>query len=252
MMKKAIKVILLGVIGILLISIAAFIVWASFPAKPGQVALSALESTSAVQVSDEGRWISFLPVGSQNRTAFIFYPGGRVDYRAYAAHLKEIAAEGYPVYLLKVPLSLAVFSPARAGEVISAVPGPQRWVVGGHSLGGSMAAVFASENSASIAGLILWASYPTPQDDLSGSALSVASIYATNDGLATLSDIGASRRLLPPDTFWAEIKGGNHAQFGDYGAQSGDLPADITPAQQREAVVRATLELLARVEGRSQ
>src|SRR5438270_500507 len=79
-------------------------------------------------------------------------------------------------------------------------------------------------------GVVLWGSYPQASDDLSGSALAVVSISGTRDGLSTPAKIDASRPLLPPDTRWVVIDGGNHSQFGWYGPQGGDNPAGIDHA----------------------
>ena len=110
---------------------------------------------------------------------------------------------------IRVPLNLAFFAPDRAAEVMAAFPEVEHWAVGGHSLGGAMTARFAHQNPGAVAGLALWASYPASSDDLSGNDLAVASIYGTRDGLATGDEIAASRPLLPPDTRWTAIEGGN-------------------------------------------
>jgi hypothetical protein len=49
---------------------------------------------------------------------------------------------------------------------------------------------------------------------------------------------------LPANTRWITIEGGNHAQFGWYGDQSGDLPATISHLEQQQIIIEATLELL--------
>ena len=95
-----------------------------------------------------------------------------------------------------------------------------------------------------IRGLVFWASYPADSDNLSATNLAVTSIYASNDGLATGDKIEKSRALLPRNTAWVKIEGGNHAQFGWYGAQSGDGVAMLSRAAQQDQIVRATLELL--------
>jgi predicted GH43/DUF377 family glycosyl hydrolase len=107
-----------------------------------------------------------------------------------------------------------------------------------------MAARFAKTHPDSVQGLALWASYPASSDDLSHSGLHVVSIYASQDGLATGEKIEASRHLLPADTAWVQITGGNHAQFGWYGDQAGDHPASISRTDQQAQVVAATLAML--------
>ena len=108
-----------------------------------------------------------------------------------------------------------------------------------------MAANFAAANPEKVQGLVFWASYPASSDDLSKSSIEVISIYGSLDGLATGEKIAASKALLPANTIWVKIEGGNHAQFGSYGVQPGDNPASINPAEQRAQVVEATSNFLA-------
>jgi pimeloyl-ACP methyl ester carboxylesterase len=143
-----------------------------------------------------------------------------------------------------MPLNLAVLAPDRAAEVMAAFPGIESWALGGHSLGGAMAANFAHSNPGAVRGLLLWAAYPGASDDLSGYQLAASSIYGTRDGLATPDKIDASRPLLPPDTQWTAVDGGNHAQFGWYGPQPGDGEATISREEQQAQIVAATLQLL--------
>jgi len=231
-----------------LVAVAAFVVWAYTPAAPMPEALAALQPDAQVSVETDP-WLVFHPAGEVPTTGFILYPGGRVDARAYAPAARAIAAEGYLAVIVPMPFNLAVFSPGRAAEVIAAYPGIEQWAIGGHSLGGAMAANFARQNADRVNGLVLWAAYPAGSDDLSASDLAVVSIYGTLDGLATLDKIDASRPLLPADTRWVDVEGGNHAQFGWYGPQSGDNPATISREDQQDQVIDATLDLLARLAG---
>ena len=232
---------------LLLLALIGFVVWASTPARPMPEALAALQSDSQVQVETEG-WLIFHPVGEDPAVGLILYPGGRVDPRAYAPPARAIAAEGYLVVIVPMPLNLAVFGPDRAAGVLAAFPEVERWAIGGHSLGGAMAARFAHRQPSAVQGLVLWASYPAASDDLSARELAVVSIYGTRDGLATGEKIAASRPLLPAGTRWVAIEGGNHAQFGWYGPQSGDNPATISREVQQQEVIAATLALLADLE----
>lgn len=226
-----------------ILALAGFIIWASTPAGPMPEALPALESGAEVQVEAEP-WLVFRPLAGNPTVGLVLYPGGRVDLRSYAPAAQALAREGYLVVIVPMPLNLAVFAPDEAAEVIAAFPEIDRWAVGGHSLGGAMAARFAYQNPEAVQGLVLWAAYPASTDDLSGYPLAVTSIYATMDGLATEDKIAASRPLLPDTTRWVAIEGGNHAQFGWYGLQSGDGTATITRDEQQRQIVAATLELL--------
>ena len=223
---------------------AGFIIWSLTPLGPMPEALGALESSAQVAVSTE-RWYVFSPVAQQVEKGLIIYPGGRVDPRSYAPVANAIAESGYQVVIVPMPLNLAVFGVSKAADVIAAYPQVESWAIGGHSLGGSMAASFSNENPDLVDGLVLWASYPAGGDDLSASSLTVTSISASLDGLATPEEIEASRPLLPFDTSWIVIEGGNHAQFGWYGPQPGDLQAKISREDQQAHIVQATVDLLA-------
>lgn len=241
-MRKSVRIILV-ILGVLLISAAAFVVWGETPARPMPEALSALQSDAQVTVSSD-RWLAFSPAAVEPDTGLVFYPGGRVDYRAYAPAALQIAAQGYLVVIVDMPLNFAVFDADAAARVLAAYPQITHWAVGGHSLGGAMAANFAVKNPNTVKGLVLWAAYPASSDNLSASGLRVLSVYSEYDGLTTSEDIDASRVLLPSDSQWVRISGGNHAQFGWYGDQAGDNPAAISRQEQQKQVITSTVELL--------
>jgi hypothetical protein len=226
--------------------VGGFVLWASTPAGPMPEALPALESDAQVQVETEP-WLIFAPTAGPPAAGLVLYPGARVDPRSYAPAAHAIAADGYLVVIVPMPLNLAVLAPDRAAEVMAAFPDVGRWAVGGHSLGGAMAAHYAYGNPGAVQGLVLWAAYPASGDDLSGSSTTVSSIYATNDGLTTADDIAASQALLPSVTDWVSIEGGNHAQFGWYGPQRGDGTATISREEQQKQIVAGTLGLLSRL-----
>jgi pimeloyl-ACP methyl ester carboxylesterase len=229
---------------ILVVAVGGFVVWASTPLGPDEAALTALQSGDGIQVEDTP-WLSFRPSGAEPATGLILYPGGRVDARAYAPLARAIAGAGHRVVIVPMPLNLAVFGPARAGDVIAAYPAVEVWAIGGHSLGGAMAANYVYNHPGAVKGLVLWAAYPAGGDDLSGrEALTVLSIYGTRDGLLTDEEVAASRERLPPATCWVAIEGGNHAQFGAYGTQRGDKSATISAAQQHARIVEATTTLI--------
>lgn len=244
-MKKWIKRLGLTLILLLVVAVVGFVIWAETPLGPMPEALAALESDAQVTVQTDP-WLSFAPAGQQPATGLILYPGGRVDPRSYAPPAREIAAAGYLVIIPPMPLNLAVFAPGRAAKVMAAHPEIQRWVVGGHSLGGSMAANFVYKNPAVVDGLALWASYPAGSNPLTEFDLPVLSIYGTED--MGLEGIEASKGLLPLQTQWVVIEGGNHAQFGWYGPQPGDGQASISREEQQAQIIEATLTFLHAIE----
>lgn len=227
--------------------ISGFVVWANTPA--GALlpeAEAALVSTDAVTVATTPM-LTFTPTQTTPTTGFIFYPGGRVPPSAYAPYGQAIAEQGYLVVMPSMPLQLAVLNPNAALDIMAAHPDIQDWVVGGHSLGGAMAANFAHNHADSVDGVVLWASFAQASDSLADSGLDVVSIYGTLDGLATPEKIQEAREALPADTVYVAVEGGNHAQFGWYGEQAGDNPATLSREDHMAQTVAATTDLLARV-----
>ena len=167
-----------------------------------------------------------------------------MEAEAYAPAARAIAEAGFLVVITPMPLNLAVLDSGAASDVIAAYPEIENWAIGGHSLGGSMAASFADQNPDKISGLALWASYPADSNDLSAQPIAATSIYGTQDGVATPDKVLGAKPLLPRDTVWVPIEGGNHAQFGWYGSQEGDNPATISREEQQAQTITATVTLL--------
>ncbi|HAA85552.1 MAG TPA: alpha/beta hydrolase [Kosmotogaceae bacterium] len=225
------------------IAAAGVSLWLLTPYSPTEQALRALESDDIVSV-DTSRWLVFTPQEKDVQTGLILYPGGRVDEKAYAVLARSIAEAGYKTVIVQMPFGLAVLNPSAARDVIQEFPDIGEWYIGGHSLGGAMAARFAYLNIESISGLVLMASYPAGNNDLSGVDFPVLSIYASLDGVIDQENLENSRNLLPPDTVWVEIEGGNHAQFGHYGAQRGDLEPKISLEEQMKQTITVILKFL--------
>lgn len=238
---KLLKRVLLGLLIVVVLALLGFVVWAETPLKAAPEALSALESDSNVTVIVDDSYIVFTPTNTDPTTAFVFYPGGRVDYRAYAAPLHKIAAQGFLVILLPVRLNLAFFDVNAADKAIADFPNIQHWVVGGHSLGGVASALYASKKN-NLDGIVFWASYPA-DDALKNTKIKVLSIYGTQD-MGGMEQFDSSRTLLPADAQFVVIEGGNHGQFGDYGFQPGDKQATIMRADQQSQVVDETVKFL--------
>jgi hypothetical protein len=192
------------------------------------------------------------PDAAQARaTGLVFYPGGLVDPRAYTALLRPIAEAGFPVRIAKFPYNLAVLGSGAADRWIGDEGDDvERWVLGGHSLGGAMAARWAEADRDELAGLLLWAAFPVnPMADRTG--LAVASIYGTNDTVARPGAFERSRDELPSDTNFVPIDGAIHSFFGDYGLQDGDGTPGISRADAQALIVEASLDLLIAVDART-
>ncbi|AMV63073.1 carboxymethylenebutenolidase-related protein [Pediococcus damnosus] len=167
----------------------------------------------------------------------IFYPGALVEPASYSIWAKRVADAGYPVYIVRFPMDLAVLAPNQAGNVLK--NNQRDYVIGGHSLGGVMASRYAHEHQKHLKGVFFLASYPDKKGSLKGTDLPVLSITASRDGVLNRSAYKKAKRLLPKNTAYEQISGGNHAGFGSYGAQKGDNTATISnQAQQRQVAQR--------------
>ena len=196
----------------------------------------------AVQVSETDFGLTFLP--EDPKRGLIFYPGGKVEETAYAPLMREAAENGTLCVLLKMPLRLAVLDVNAADGVQAAYPAVQTWYIGGHSLGGSMAASYAAKHPDLFQGLILLAAYST--EDLRDSGLSVLSVYGSEDGVLNRKKYDVYRENLPENTSEVVLDGGNHAGFGSYGEQDGDGKAKITQEMQRKLTADAMQKLWAK------
>lgn len=238
---KIFKRVLLGLLAVVVVGAAGFVVWAETPQGPAPEALAAMKSDAQVKVT-QGNLIVFQPLNQNPTTGFIFYPGGHVAAESYAVTLHQIATQGYLVVLVPVRLNLAFFDVNAADKVFSAYPNIQHWAIGGHSLGGVAAALYAEKHFDKINGIAFWASYPADAA-LKNSPIKVLSIYGTND-MAGMAKFDETKSLLPADTQYVVIQGGNHGQFGDYGAQPGDNAATISRGDEQKQIVAATSQFL--------
>ena len=171
----------------------------------------------------------------------IFYPGGKVEHTAYTPLMEMLASEGILCVLVEMPFRLAVLDVGAADGIPEAFPEVERWYLGGHSLGGSMAASYLASHTEDFDGLILLGSYSTA--DLSGTELSVLSVYGSEDGVMNREKYAEYKSNLPEGFTEVIIEGGNHAYFGAYGEQEGDGTATVTPAEQLRQTAEAILSM---------
>ena len=215
---------------------AAFLIYTGEYYHAGDTARAMLESDGAVKVirTDYGWRFD----GPSDTDALIFYPGAKVEAAAYAPLLHRLAEGGMDVCLVRMPFNLAIFGIDRADKVM-AEHDYGRWYLGGHSLGGAMAASYAAGHPSKLAGVALLAAYATkPLDD----KLSAVVIYGSEDGVLNMEKLAAGEGYLPEGHLTRVIEGGNHAQFGDYGEQRGDGRAAIPAEAQWERTVELILE----------
>jgi dienelactone hydrolase len=232
-MKKYVKYTLITIGVLLLTVLAGFYVWTQQTYEPSGELKKLVDD-----VETEDGWVVYEPEGT-SKTGIVLYPGAKVEPEAYAYFAQRLSEEGYVVGIPQVPLNLAFTGLGKAQEMMERYPSVEKWYVGGHSLGGVAAASFAHDNQDEVDGLFFLGSYPAGGDDFSKKDLPVLSIFAENDGLTSFENIEDSKALLPEDTIFYEIKGGNHAQFGMYGPQKGDNKAELPAKEQQDQIVDA-------------
>ena len=168
--------------------------------------------------------------GPGTENALIFYPGAKVEYTAYLPLFYQTAEQGTDVFLLEMPCNLAFLGRNRADQILEAYD-YNHWYLGGHSLGGAMAADYCADNTDHLDGLILLAAYPTKS--LRTEGFSVLSVYGSEDHVLNMEKYEQGKPFLPEDFTEMCIPGGNHAQFGNYGVQKGDGTASISAEEQQ-------------------
>ncbi|BFT71807.1 alpha/beta hydrolase [Paenibacillus sp. P36] len=211
------------------------------PYQPSLDALSAMQSTDEITVSDEKQVIRFEPK-TPVQPSIIYYPGGLVKPESYATYAKAFAQAGHRVYIVKMPLNLAIFGGDRAQPIIAAKAADETFLLGGHSLGGVMAARYAAAHASELDGVFFFASYPDPKGSLVSSNLPVFSVVGSDDGAINMAALTKAKSDLPNTAEYHTIRGGNHSQFGSYGFQKGDHPAEISAEQQLDETVKLLLD----------
>ena len=144
------------------------------------------------------------------------------------------------VCLVKMPFHLAFFGMNKAADVMHQYS-YANWYIGGHSLGGAMAANYAADHGDRIRGLVLLAAYPTKK--LPSDMIEIL-LYGSEDHVLRTEAVEEGRQYAPEEYCEYVIKGGNHAQFGSYGVQKGDGKAVISASEQLEEAVRLTMEAI--------
>ena len=195
--------------------------------------------TAEVIVSEKDGMMVFLPRGGTD-TGMIFYPGGKVEYSAYAPLLYRCAEQGITCVLVEMPGNLAVLDMNAAEGIPERYTHVNSWYLAGHSLGGAMAASYLAEHKDAYEGIVLLAAYAT--ESLQGEK--VLSVYGSEDGVLNMENYEANKVNLPEDYTEVVIEGGCHAYFGAYGAQEGDGVPAISAEEQWDITAQAVAEFM--------
>ncbi|MBQ9844723.1 MAG: hypothetical protein IJO54_01390 [Oscillospiraceae bacterium] len=239
-MEKIIKKILLAAVALAVLCFAALYIYSMDFYRADSTVAAALESTDDISVEIADNMAIFRP---QNIEAgFIFYPGGKVEYTAYAPIMHHLAENGIVCIITEMPFNLAVMDVNAADKAYERIADVDSWYIGGHSLGGSMAASYLDKTENSFDGLVLLASYSTA--DLADNNVEVLTIYGDSDGVLNMESYAENYGNLPDDTTELVIAGANHAQFGSYGAQDGDGEALISAEEQMTLTAEAVVEFI--------
>ena len=235
-MPRRKKWLVAGGIALLILAIltGAFFWYVSDYYRAEDAALEVLAQDRGITVQDN---LTILSPTYPTDTAIIFYPGAKVEAEAYLPLLDQIRQTGVACILVHMPFHMAIFDANAAEAVIDQFPEYQHWYIAGHSMGGAMASQFASDHPDLVDGLILMGAY----------------IYGDYPAEDTLTIYGSLNQSVEDNIGYTEniveIEGGNHAQFGNYGPQKGDLPAAISAEEQQKQTVEAIEAFLADTKG---
>ncbi|MBQ6100168.1 MAG: alpha/beta hydrolase [Methanobrevibacter sp.] len=231
-MRKAFKI---GIIAFIIIFVGGFFVYAGIYYHADETAtdlMNGTENVSVVKVSN-----GLLLDGYGNDTAIIFYPGAKVEYTSYLPLFMDVASKGYDCYLVEMPFNLAFFNKNSADEILKN-SSYNHYFIAGHSLGGAMASIYVNSTDR-MEGIIYLASHSPNEIQIPA-----LSIYGSNDGVMNMEHYQEAKPLMKNNYTELIINGGNHAQFGNYGNQSGDGAANITAESQQDQSVDAIIKFL--------
>ena len=212
--------------------------------------MTSISTDSLVAVEYTHDHISFIPKTNTDSIGIVFYPGALVEPEAYAPFARNLAREGYTVLIQPIPWRLAFTDRMEQNAYATTVqtflgyPEITKWVISGHSKGGSMATKFGFKNPDLISGMLLIGTSHPREIDLSFLIVPVTKVSASEDGLASPEEIRQFSPHLPDHTNFIMIEGGNHSQFGYYGFQFGSGTATISREEQQAGLFVAAIDLL--------
>ena len=238
--KRVWLIVTVSIIVVLAVLFGACAIYLSDYYRADNAAIGAFLPQHTIWKEESDGTVIFSPEGATK--GLIFYPGGKVEHTAYIPLMQACAEAGVFCVLLEMPFNLAVFDVNAADGIREAYPEITDWSIGGHSLGGSMAASYLADHTDEYRGLVLLGSYATV--DLSDTELDVLSVYGSEDGVLNRENYEENRKNLPNGFREIVIEGGCHAYFGMYGAQEGDGLPSITNAEQIRITANAIAEMM--------
>lgn len=231
---KIIKWVSIAVL-LMLVALAGVYYWyTANPYQPLAAMESQIDQLDNIERSQGDQFIRYHPVVVE-RANLVFVPGALVAGEAYEYVAAALAEQGIGVTIVKPPRNLAIMSPSQ----------PQTYLrsdatnfIAGHSLGGTVAAMNGRQGSA-FDSVILLASYATTPV-----SVPVLSIVGSEDSVLDQTRYRSAKVNYLSGFEEITIAGGNHAQFGWYGPQEGDSPAQLSVQAQQDYVVDAILDFI--------
>ena len=239
-MKRHIKKVAIGILAAFAVCYGVLCIYSADYYHADQNALDALQSNNTVTVITDDDMVLFRPENA--KAGFIFYPGGKVEYTAYAPLMQKLAQNNIACVITKMPFNLAVMDVTAADKAVELLGDIDNLYIGGHSLGGSMAASYIDKAKYDLDGLVMVAAYSTA--DLTDNDINVLLVSASNDGVINHEKETKYMDNLPASSWGYHITGGNHAQFGSYGPQKGDGIATVSAQEQLELAADAIISFI--------
>ncbi len=242
MLKSKIKRVMFIISGVILIvSVFFCVLYMNDYYRANSEAIAAFsEKIEDIETSFEDDTVAYIP--EHPKAGLIFYPGGKVEYTSYEPLMQACAAEDILCVVAEMPLNLAVLDAKAAKGIQEKYPDIESWYIGGHSLGGAMAATYLPQTTEQYDGLILLGSYSTV--DLSSTELEVLCVFGTEDMVLDREKYDENTVNLPAGYIELAINGGCHAYFGMYGEQDGDGVATISNDEQIKITADAIIDLI--------
>ena len=241
--------------GILLVGLLVALLGVFTFAGVDSSAAEAMNGNEFVNVESNSDYVCFEPSQDAEETGLIFIAQDGVEKEAYAVAGVHFAEDGYTVYVLNAGAGCD-----EVEEIAADNPQIATWAIGGHGQGGNTAAEIVANNSCMvedgiITGLLLWGADASTVDltdftDDNGCELCVMTIYSSDDGITTVSEIRDLRDLLPDETSsYVYISGGNNSNFANYGLLDGDNNVAMDVEDQQEIVFKYSEKLLHELNG---
>ncbi len=236
MLKKIIKRTTIGILSILILMCLVLFIYTLNAYKPSLKMEEAINEIADNDIKVDESFDHITYTISDPFKNIVIIPGGKVYAKSYSYLAYNLALEGYQVTIFKSFFKLAILTPNYATRFLE---DDLDNILIGHSLGGTVASMMASENE-DITDIIFLASYPIK--DITDK--NVLLITASNDQILDYKDVENSKSLLPDDTVFMEIAGGNHGYFGFYGDQKNDGSATISNLEQQQIIISEVIKFI--------